>query len=229
LACGLLIAARPPEIVARPLKLSPRLAILAPEKDLFGQGQMRSENNTPEVKLKRLAIAFLALAAAFAIHPTARAATFGFSYTAPGGVSGWGTLTGTDVSGYVEITSATGTFDDGVDSGSISLISNPNAPNASLSPSGDFAYDNLLFPGNSDGNVLDVDGLLFSFDGMELNLWEQGAAGMDGWAESNGNTGYGELTVTPEPESLVLMGTGLLPLAVVLLGTITPARRVSHT
>ena len=178
--------------------------------------------------MKRLSIAFLALAAAFAITPMAQASTFDFSYSAPGGVSGSGTLTGTYGPGYVVITSATGTFDDGVNSGSISLISNPNAPGASTSPSGYFAYDDLLSPGVSDGNVLDVDGLLFSFDGMELNLWEQGAAGTDGWAENNGNSGYGELTVTPEPGSLLLLSTGLLGLVVVQLRKARPSRLLSQ-
>jgi PEP-CTERM motif len=179
--------------------------------------------------VKRLSIAFLALAAAFALTPMAQASTFDFSYTAPGGVYGSGTLIGTTYGpGYVVITSATGTFDDGVNSGSISLIANPIAPGAYTSPSGYNAYDDLLYLGQSDGNVLDFDGLLFSFDGMELVLWEQGAPGMDGWAENNGNSGYGELTVTPEPGSLLLMGTGLLGLAVGLLRKAKLSRRVSH-
>jgi hypothetical protein len=186
--------------------------------------------------VKRRTMAFLALAAAFAIHPRAKATTIDFSYTAPGGVSGSGILTGTtEASGYIVITSATGTFDDGVNTGSISLIANPIAPNPATSPSGLIAYDDVLYPGNSDGNILDVDGLLFSFDGMELNLWEQGAPGTDGWAESNGSSGYGELSITPEPASitpepgsLVLMGTGLLALGVVLLGKTRRARRVAH-
>jgi hypothetical protein len=181
--------------------------------------------------MKKSLFAFLALAAALAIAPAAKADSFGFIYTAPGGVSGSGILVGTDL-GYNAtygsdewlISSVTGTFDDGVNSGSISLIQNPDTINGSpqSDPYSYFVYDDLLYPTGSGGQNLDYDGLLFNFDGMELNLWEGGYPYTQGWAEydpvaSYANSGSGIFYVTPEPGSFLLLGTGLFALACVLL------------
>jgi len=60
-----------------------------------------------------------------------------------------------------------GTFDDGANSGSISLIQEPQRSRRFHVPSGFFGYDDLLFPNASVGEILDVEGLLFSFAGMD--------------------------------------------------------------
>jgi hypothetical protein len=181
--------------------------------------------------MKKSLLAFLALAAALAIAPAAKADSFDFVFTAPGGVYGSGTLVGTDL-GYNAtygsdewlISSVTGTFDDGVNSGSISLIQNPDTINGSpqSDPYSYFVYDDLLYPTGSGGQNLDYDGLLFNFDGMELNLWEGGYFYTQGWAEydpatSYANSGSGIFYVTPEPGTLLLLGTGLFGMAGLLL------------
>jgi len=170
-------------------------------------------------KLSRL---FIALAAILAIAPVANANSFNFNFAGPGGVSGSGTLSGTFV-GYSTvygtdewlITSATGVFDDGTNSGAISLIANPDPTGAvQLSPSGYFTYDDLLLlPSVNGGETLDYNGLLFSFDGVELNFWEGGFPYSEGWSENNGAGGDGSFTITPEPGPWLLVGTGLLGLA----------------
>lgn len=170
--------------------------------------------------LRQFAFFPFALAAVLWIAPVANATTFYFSYAAPGGVSGSGLLTGTD-EGVINgnqawlLTSGTGFFDDGVDSGPIALVPNPNGPdNSSQSPSTLITYDDLLFPDAGPGQYLDVDGLYFSFGSLELNLYDFLG---DGWYEDNGNSGYGALAVvpTPEPPSWPLLGAGFLVLVLV--------------
>ncbi|MGB0065874.1 MAG: PEP-CTERM sorting domain-containing protein [Terracidiphilus sp.] len=172
--------------------------------------------------LRRFALFPLAWAAVLWIAPVAHANTFYFSYIAPGGVSGTGILDGTFegvIDGNQEwlITSGSGVFHDGVNNGAIALVPNLNGPdNSSLSPSGQITYDDLLFPSAGPGQYLDSDGLLFSFGGLELNLYDFHFPVFfgDSWFEDNGNGGYGTLAVaaTPEPDSWLLLGAGLLAL-----------------
>jgi hypothetical protein len=60
------------------------------------------------------------------------------------------------------------------------------------------------------------DGLLFSFSGLELNLYEYLGAGF----EETGNGAYGTLSLSPvrEPGPWLLPGAGLLFLVIVRLG-----------
>ncbi len=112
------------------------------------------------------------------------------------------------------------------------LFSNPKDQEVSLSPSGYFNYDNLLFPTSTD-LILGNPGLLFmSESGKELNLFTNGPSNYvdyknDGFniqtsfhlitgAERAPPSPQAELpdlsavTAIPEPSSLALLGLGLL-------------------
>jgi hypothetical protein len=174
--------------------------------------------------MKTWSSALLALAAALAITPAAKAdSSFNFYYNADGGVSGSGTLVGTDL-GYSSlygsdewlITSASGTFNDGTSSGPISLISNPNLDGSEAeSPLANY-YDDLLFPAGTAGVFVDFDGLLFNFGGGELNLYSS-TGGTYWYEDSEAGGGPGGFEITPEPGTLLLICTGLIGLAGVLL------------
>lgn len=99
---------------------------------------------------------------------------------------------------------------------------------ASGTEHGSLSFDNLLYPGGSpqtatdypfSGGVLDIYGLLFDLgDGTVVNLWSNGVfPGTDfvdygvGVATNENSLDYvgGGVSVTPEPGTFCLLGTGL--------------------
>lgn len=179
--------------------------------------------------MKRFGLTLLALATALAISPAARADDFTFNYSGTAGETGTLDLQGANEgSGVWLITSGGGIFDDGVDSGTITLIPlPPGTPVGSAITIGDLAYNDLLYPMSQVGQFVDENGLLFQFaDGDYLNLYYY--FGQIDWSDNLGNTGIGTLalssvTVTPEPGTLLLMGTGLMLLVGLQMRTKQPA------
>ena len=172
--------------------------------------------------MKKFFLALLAMAVALAITPAAKAdTTFYFDYSVAG-VNSSGTLVGTELgdTGSYQITSGTITSTSGWGTYSGTIDTN----------SGDLSkwgFDNVLyFNPQIDGNYLDNDGLLFNmssgeeggFNGIWSSEDPSSSADYSIWIWDMADVdGGGTMTVslTPEPSSLLLLGTGLLGLAFV--------------
>jgi hypothetical protein len=109
--------------------------------------------------------------------------------------------------------------------GTFGLLANPSPPSAVYSPSGFFIYDNQVFPGKTP--YLDTYGLLFTGNGLEINLWGNGQDATAFYTIYGNNganyNGTATLTAVPEPTTMVA-GAGALGLALLGIGR---ARRFS--
>jgi hypothetical protein len=107
--------------------------------------------------------------------------------------TGYGGLNTTDVgNGEFLATAGNLTVTAGQDVGSYPLY--PGGPAEILSPSGKFLFDNLLYPSIDPG--IDNGGLLFTGNGLEINIWSNGPDNyeFDDW---NGTSYTNDVTGTP--------------------------------
>ena len=162
-----------------------------------------------------LAVAVLGIVALAAVPANAGTLSWNFSYDFPNSgteAKGSGTLTTTDVlngDGSYTITGITGTR---------TYNSSTDTITGLIAPGGYGGNDNELFPTSP---FLDVNGFSFTINnatnngagGNRVNVYYSGPF----YTEIAGPVGYGAFTasrgsVTPEPSSLILGGTGILAL-----------------
>jgi hypothetical protein len=168
--------------------------------------------------MKKFSIAMLALAAAIAVAPAANADTLSYSFVG----------SGLDANIYFNYNATTGqilgvtgtVFAAGADITSpttnISLVPDPSFPTPIVV--GDAEFDNLLSP--SSPFILDFWGVLIDANGVDINIFSNDGTyqWLDNASYPNGSNLSEPLTATetPEPGTLLLLGTGILGMALLV-------------
>ena len=173
--------------------------------------------------MKRVWLTTLALAAALAIAPAAKADTFYFDFYGAGLGSGGGSFTATSLGGGLfNITGGSIT----IGGSSATIVANLTPGSLAVSSDGEFYYDNILNPSGSP-TVDSTGGILFLLsNGNELEIYSLGGnyyanvwdPTTSSWLFDSVDSPYGgpislDISLSPEPSSLLLLATGLLALA----------------
>ncbi len=176
--------------------------------------------------MKRTTWMLAALALLFGVGQAKAGPMYSFNYS-DGTNTASGTVTTVDSGlgdGSLLATSGTLTVTSGAATGVYSLI--PEGPAVSLSPSGAFLVDDLIYPNNnaasgvnpaigSNPSFLTNWGLLFGGAGLEINIFGNGggdyaflafSTNTGGFPVFQGSGGAFSLTATPEPTTLAVFG-----------------------
>jgi len=185
--------------------------------------------------MKKQCLALLVIAAALAITPAVKADTFYFHFNAAG-VNSSGTLVGAEIgnTGSYQITSGSITTTSGYGTYSGTIDTNSGDMSA-------YQADNVLFFPPNNGKYVDGLGLIFAMSSYPSSpafneIWAGdnygNGPGYSNWFFDDADiVGGGTMTVslTPEPSSLLLLGTGLLGLAFVAFRKAKSSTLILHS